>query len=201
MIFSEINNSSLKTEKSKRGSFDIDKRAEVSENPDAKGNKMFDVDKRAEVQSSSDYIDKSNDIEYLKTYKDDLEGKTHPETGVPYVKKIVEADGKKIEGVFPEFNSKFDTKLPSEMYKATDEKQFKYCTERLAEQIKNDPELEKQFTQRQIEQIISGYPRISGLTWHHNETPGKMQLVNAETHAASGHTGGKSIWGGGSEYR
>lgn len=200
MRFSEINNSSLETSKN-NGGFDVDRRAEVPEKRDAKGNEGFDIDKRAEVQSNGDYINKSNDVEYLKTVNEDLEGKTHPETGVPYARKIVEADGKKIEGVFPEFDSKFDTKLPPEMYKATDEKQFKYCTEKLAEQIKNNPELEKQFTQRQIEQIMSGDPRISGLTWHHNETPGKMQLVNAETHTASGHTGGKSIWGGGSEYR
>ena len=51
------------------------------------------------------------------------------------------------------------------------------------------------------EQIKNGEPRISGLTWHHNEIPGKMQLVDATEHSTCRHTGGRSIWGGGSDCR
>ena len=40
-----------------------------------------------------------------------------------------------------------------------------------------------------------------GYTWHHNEQPGVLQLVDEETHAETGHTGGREILGGGSEYR
>ena len=57
------------------------------------------------------------------------------------------------------------------------------------------------FTPRQLEQIRNGEPRISGKTWHHNEVPGKMQLVDSDEHDICRHTGGRSIWGGGSEYR
>lgn len=51
MSFSEINNSSLETVKGENNSsFDVDKRAEVSERQDAKDNEKFDIDKRAEVK-------------------------------------------------------------------------------------------------------------------------------------------------------
>ncbi|WP_423408368.1 HNH endonuclease [Heyndrickxia sp. MSNUG] len=33
------------------------------------------------------------------------------------------------------------------------------------------------------------------------EEPGVLQLVDRETHASVGHTGGRELWGGGSEYR
>ena len=36
-----------------------------------------------------------------------------------------------------------------------------------------------------------------GLTWHHHQYIGKMQLVNREAHKTFKHTGGMSIWGGG----
>ena len=132
---------------------------------------------------------------------EELEGKKHPETGVPYERRTVQVDGKNIEGVFPQFESKYDTKLPEELYKENDSRQFKYCTQQLKEEIQKNPKLAEQFNARQYQQIMDGAPRISGYTWHHAEDPGKMQLVNAETHAKTGHTGGRNIWGGGSEAR
>nr|WP_276574887.1 HNH endonuclease [Paenibacillus allorhizoplanae] len=32
-------------------------------------------------------------------------------------------------------------------------------------------------------------------TWHHHQIAGKMQLVDANIHAKTGHSGGRSIWG------
>lgn len=49
--------------------------------------------------------------------------------------------------------------------------------------------------------VLNGEPRISGLTWHHTEHPGVMQLVNSNVHSMCRHTGGRSIWGGGSDCR
>lgn len=138
-----------------------------------------------------------NEPRHIKTYNENLEGKRHPETGVPFVKRVFKLDGERVEGVFPKFDSKFDTYMPKNMWKAGDIEQFKYCTERLKQRIERDPEFAKQFTPRQIEQIKNGEPRISGLTWHHNEIPGRMQLVNADTHNRTNHTGGRSLWGGG----
>lgn len=121
--------------------------------------------------------------------------------GVKFARRIFVLDGEKVEGVFPVFDSKFDCKLPKDLYTASDNEQMKYCTKKLAERIERDPKFAKRFTSRQLEQIKNGEPRISGLTWHHNEIPGKMQLVDANEHNAARHTGGRSIWGGGSDNR
>ena len=91
--------------------------------------------------------------------------------------------------------------LPRELLNASDTEQFKYCTQKLAKQIERNPQLAKQFSPRQLEQIKNGEPRISRLTWHHNEIPRKMQLVDAMEHNTCRHTGGRSIWGGGAAYR
>ena len=70
----------------------------------------------------------------------------------------------------------------------------------LKEAVQENPELRKQFSERQLEQIENGN-KPSGFIWHHNENRGVMQLVDANTHLENGHTGGKAIWGGGSKER
>lgn len=137
----------------------------------------------------------------LNTRNSALEGQTHPETGVPFERKTVTMqDGTKAEGVFPQFDSVLDVYLPEELYQATDAKQFAECNRQLKERCDTDPKFREQFSERQLEYIDSG--RIpNGYTWHHNEDTGKMQLVNYEQHWRTGHTGGQSVWGGGSENR
>lgn len=142
-----------------------------------------------------------NGVRYVKCTLEKLEGQTHPKTGVPYERKTVEVNGEKIEGVFPQFKSEYNTKIPEDMYKENDNKQMKYCTEQLREEIKNNPELAEKFDERQLAQIERGYPRIDGYTWHHSENPGEMQLVDSDIHDQTKHTGGRSIWGGGKECR
>jgi hypothetical protein len=142
-----------------------------------------------------------NPYSELKTRNEDLEGKKHPETGVPYVRKtVMDAAGNPVEGVFPEFESLFDVQLPEDLYQASDNKQVKECNKQLKEAVEKDPELAKKFTPEQLEQIKNG-DTPDGYTWHHNEETGKMQLVDTETHAKTPHTGGKVIWGGGQENR
>ena len=140
-------------------------------------------------------------VKHIQTINESLVGEKYPGTDVLYQKHCFMIDGQKVEGVFPKFESKFDTMLPKDLQKASDTEQFKYCTDKLSQRIECDSEFAKQFTHRQLEQIQNGEPRISGLTWHHNEVPGKMQLVNAEIHNTCRHTGGKSVWGGGAECR
>lgn len=140
-------------------------------------------------------------VKHINTINEGLVGQKYPGTDVVYRKHSFMLDGQKVEGVFPKFESKFETMLPKDLQKASDAEQFKYCTDKLAQRIENDPAFALRFTPRQLEQIRNGEPRISGLTWHHNELPGKMQLVNAEIHNTCRHTGGKSVWGGGAEYR
>lgn len=142
----------------------------------------------------------SEGVYKLNTENYNMADETHPDTKVPYKKKTVELSGTKIEGVFPEFESKYETVLPENLIIAKDKDQFDYCNEMLKEAVQKDPELRKQFSERQLEQIEKGF-KPSGFIWHHNEERGVMQLVDAKTHIGSGHTGGKAIWGGGSEER
>lgn len=136
-----------------------------------------------------------NGIYHLKTDCSYLEGKT-AENGVPYVRRIVEINGVKIEGVFPKFNSAFDTKLNPDNYKSR--AYAKECNANLKEAVKNNPELRSKFTEEQLKDIEEGRTP-TGYVWHHNEEPGKMQLVKREDHdrtiGGAAHTGGNSLWG------
>ncbi len=167
--------------------------------------KEDNIDKRIsrfekETGDSNETKTKEEKIEKIKCKNEDLAGDVHPETGVPFEKKIVEVNGEKKEVVVPVFESKCDVKIPEEMYKEKDSVQFKLCNEALKQEIDNNPELRKQFSEDQLQQIADG-ETPDGYTWHHNEEPGKMQLVDTQTHAMTGHTGGRSIWGGGSDNR
>lgn len=137
----------------------------------------------------------------IKTINDSLVGQNHPETGVLYVEKEVVTDtGEKIKGVFPQFDSKIDIQLPEDMEQAPDRTQFAECNKQLAERVAKDPELRAQFTENQLADIEDGYTP-EGYTWHHNEEKGKMQLVDSDIHSQTRHTGGRNIWGGGTENR
>lgn len=139
-------------------------------------------------------IDEDGVIHY-KTDRCDLEGKTS-ENGVPYKRKLIEINGIKIEGVFPEFNSVFDTQLDEVNYKS---KAYAVdCNKKLKNALESDPELIDKFTLEQIMDIKEGRTPV-GYVWHHNEEPGKMQLVKREDHdrtiGGASHTGGDSLWG------
>ena len=129
-----------------------------------------------------------------------LEGQNHPETGVPYEKRIVMVDGVEYEVVVPNFDSIFDAQLPDDMLEVSDSIQFKECNKQLREEVRNNPELREKFDKEQLEQIENG-ETPDGYTWHHDAEVGKMQLVDTETHQRTGHTGGRSIWGGGLDCR
>lgn len=126
------------------------------------------------------------------------ESKLGEKSDVPYVQKTIEVNGVQIQVVIPEFpNPIYEFYIPTELYLADDYEVFKYCTEQLKAAIEQNPDFAKQFTPQQLDQIMSGAPRISGFTWHHGAECGKMQLVPAKIHSEYRHTGGKAIWGGG----
>lgn len=139
-------------------------------------------------------IDENGVIHY-RTDRCDLEGKTS-ENGVPYERRTIEINGVKIEGVFPKFDSAFDTELSPDNYKS--KAYAKECNAKLKEAIENDRELRNKFTPEQIKDIEEGRTP-TGYVWHHNEEPGKMQLVKREDHdrviGGAAHTGGNSLWG------
>lgn len=139
-------------------------------------------------------IDK-NGVYHYKTDRCDLEGKTS-ENGIPYERRTVEINGIKIEGVFPKFESIFDTQLNPDKLKT--KVYAKECNAKLKEAIEKNPELKKKFTEEQLKDIAEGRTP-TGYVWHHNEEPGKMQLVKREDHdrviGGAAHTGGNSLWG------
>lgn len=139
-------------------------------------------------------IDEDGVIHY-KTDRCDLEGKT-AENGVPYERKRIEINGVQIEGVFPVFDSAFDTRLDPDNYQS--KAYAKECNANLKNTIESNPELRSKFTAEQIKDIEEGRTP-TGYVWHHNEEPGKMQLVKREDHdrviGGAAHTGGNSLWG------
>ena len=143
-------------------------------------------------------IDEDGKI-YLKTINESKEGQIGDD-GVEYVRKTIEVNGIEVEGVFPQFESTIDAQLPDELIQTTDSEQAKFANQELKEKVQNDPEFAKQFSNEQLEQIENG-ETPDGYTWHHNEEPGKMQLISTEDHNNNRHTGGKAIWGGGKENR
>lgn len=131
----------------------------------------------------------------INTMGQQYEGKVHPITGVPFKSQSVFLDGRRIEGVFPVFESKAEVHLPKNLWNASDVKQAEYCTQVLKLSLKWAPRLRENFDKRQISQIDSGSDKISGYVWHKSEIPGKMQLVDERKHNLTPHTGGEVIWG------
>ena len=185
-----------------RSSFDPDKKIGKTEaskiNETISKEKEYDPDKKVEKKESGN----NEKISYeIHTRNESLEGDRHPITGVPFERKTVhDVDGNDVTGVFPVFDSAFDAQLPEDLYQATDKEQFAECNKQLKEALEKDLELAKKFTPEQLEQIRNG-DTPDGYTWHHNEETGRIQLVDSDIHAKTGHTGGKTIWGGGNENR
>jgi hypothetical protein len=137
----------------------------------------------------------------IKCRNEELAGTKHKETGVKFeVKSVKLPDGRRVEGTFAKFDSAFDTKLPKNLYTASDNVQFRECNNQLKDAVEKVPGLAKKFNSEQLEQIKNG-DRPSGYTWHHDAEAGKMQLVDTKIHAQTGHTGGRALWGNGSEAR
>lgn len=134
-------------------------------------------------------------VVHYKTDRCDLEGQTSA-NGVPYERRMIEINGVKIEGVFPKFESVFDMQLDPDNYKS--KTYAKECNIKLREAVENDLELRNKFSPEQLKDIEDGRT-VTGYVWHHNEEPGKMQLVKREDHdrviGGAAHTGGNSLWG------
>lgn len=199
--------------------FDPDKRVDVQDGSEKLRNAasdFFDPDRRVplkevepfreltsdEKQSFADRLDyplekmdkfkiDDNGVLHLDTINQKLENK-RAENGVPYFRRMIEYRGVKIEGVFPKFHSAFDTKLDPDKLRSPAYAQF--CNADLKEQISKNPLLRLKFNPDQIADIENGRTP-DGYVWHHNEEPGRMQLVKQKEHEEARHTGGGSIWG------
>ncbi len=182
--------------------------SEVKSKPETeKTNLMRDVKSEAERIERGDVSpslqkDISDAVTKIDTVNMMLEGKRHPVSDVPYVRREIDVFGKIISGVFPDFSKYCSASfsLPKELYSESDYKQFRYCEQQLKESYETGRIDTSQFSERQLEQIRDGVTP-EGYTWHHHEVPGRMELVKSDVHEATPHTGGRSIWGGGSECR
>lgn len=139
-------------------------------------------------------------IEQVQTINEKYEGQSHPDTGIVYERKVIEHNGEIREGVFPQFDSACDVKLPEDLIISSDRQQFTYCNSELKTAYEDGKLNTSDFSNRQLEQIKNG-DKPQGFTWHHNEERGMMNLVNTEIHDGTRHTGGKVIWGGGQDAR
>ena len=153
------------------------------------------LSKAQEAQTSKvDEVKTKDDIKELDmklkeatraTGRMNMAGKTHPVTGVKF-----DNDG------FPIFESKYNIKLDPADYSKSRGTHFDRASKALYEQIKRDSELASKFTAKEIEIFKEvGVPKR--FTWHHNQEPGLMQLVDRNIHRKRGHDGGFSIWGPG----
>jgi hypothetical protein len=141
--------------------------------------------------------------EELDTRNASLEGSTHPVTGVTFEKSIYELEsGASYIGVFPVFDSAFEATLPEETYLMSDKVHIGIANMQLYEAIQANPGLtaELGFTTTDVENLQSSVTP-AGYDWHHHEHTGKIQLVDEEAHSNTAHTGGRSIWGGGTGSR
>lgn len=141
-------------------------------------------------------INDAGTVQY-KTDRHDLEGKRGA-NGVAYECKTVVINGITVEGVFPVFDSAFDVQLSDNLLNSSNGAQFGACNKQLKAAIESDPEIRKKFTSDQLDEIADE-DTPTGYTWHHNEEPGRMQLVKTADHdrtqGGAAHTGGKSLWG------
>ncbi|SDO87762.1 DNase/tRNase domain of colicin-like bacteriocin [Paenibacillus sp. yr247] len=145
--------------------------------------------------------DANADVHHISTINEDLAGAEHPDTGVHYEDTTVELpNGKVVEGIFPDFTEAYTGELPQDMFTDSDATQFAYMNDQLSAAVQHDPQLASDFTEQQLEQIRAG-ETPDGYIWHHSEQPGRMELVDEKIHAMSAHTGGRSLWGGGTNHR
>jgi len=133
-----------------------------------------------------------------------LAGAVHPQSGVPFVGRIIEYGRRFYRGAFPVFQSRFDATLPSNLFRASDARHFAESNRQLWRAIQSNNQLRQSFTPEQLQQIREGIrtgTAPSGFKWHHSEIPGRMQLVDSQVHSLTGHAGGRYIWGGGRGFR
>ena len=108
-----------------------------------------------------------------------------------------------------QYNSFFDHNLQPEQYFKSDSVQFRNANKAFVEKMNTDFAFRRDLIGRnpELKSWMENNPNLSnsppGLTWHHNEMPGELNLVNRVDHATN-HSiyhpigkGGRDIWGGG----
>lgn len=82
------------------------------------------------------------EAETIDTRNDSLSGYEHPETGVLFVDKTVELpNGQVVEGVFPDFDEKYNVFISEGLYNSTDAVQFEISNDTLYQAITENHDL------------------------------------------------------------
>ncbi|TXJ25260.1 hypothetical protein EPJ65_10660 [Brachyspira aalborgi] len=141
----------------------------------------------------------------LKAYHDipKMSGNYPKNPTVKFEWDIIKKGGKVYKGKFPVFKSKFEVKLPKNLWLESDAKQFTYAVNELKKDLVKNPILKMKFNKETLKAIENSQKgRIQGFTWHHHQKEGVLQLVDRTTHQANiPHKGGRAIWGGGNLHR
>lgn len=126
----------------------------------------------------------------------------HFYNGVMFQRDTVMINGVRVEGVFPKFDVTYqpDVLMPEELWKGcgkNNNAQFAWCRSQLKTAVESNPALAAQFTKEE-RKLIAAEKELPNYTWHHNQQPGKMQLVPSKKHSAGmhgvNHTGGYALW-------
>lgn len=148
-----------------------------------------------------DFIDGGN-VVYAESINDHYEGADHPNTHVPFERTEIQYAGETISGVYPVFDSAFSAQLQPAEYTLSDAAHESIANAQLHAAIIDNPTLQAELHLSDADvQALAMNVTPEGYTWHHHEQPGELQLVDSYTHNETAHTGGRFIWGGGSEAR
>lgn len=148
-----------------------------------------------------DFIDGGN-VVYAESINDHYEGGEHPNTYVPFERTEIQYAGETISGVYPVFESDFSAQLQPSEYTLSDASHESIANAQLHEAIMADSLLQASLNLTDADvQALASNVTPDGYTWHHHEQPGQLQLVDSYTHNETAHTGGRFIWGGGSDAR
>jgi len=115
-----------------------------------------------------------------------LAGKRHPVTGIVFDERGF--------SIFDDV-AVFETRLPDEATAIVDrDVHMRAATRQLDEAIARVEVSASIFNDQQMAAIRAHEIRIPGLTWHHHQELGRMQLVPTQIHNDTGHKGGFRIW-------
>lgn len=109
---------------------------------------------------------------------------------------------KKDDNGFPEFTIAETYIDDSHIDSQDDKAHFEDANKRMKEILIDDPKAAEKMglSDKHVKFFMSKKPKKEsppGLTWHHHQDVGKMQLIDLETHKRVNHVGGMEIWGGG----
>ena len=115
-----------------------------------------------------------------------LAGQIHSKTGIVFDQRGLPVFDKHVV---------YETKLPRDVSSIKKSRlHMTESTKDLKAQILAGKIDQTKFTEKQLEHIFSEKPKIDGLTWHHHQDIGRMQLIDEVLHTKMGHIGGMKLW-------